>query len=60
MTGPVVALKSECSQQQLYKYWGWAKYRYREVPKHGFAEAKELTVKWLDACPDEVIRRFIN
>ena len=28
--------------------------------KNSFAEAKETARKWLDACPTEVIRRFIN
>lgn len=42
------------------QYWGWAKYRYREVPKKSFAEAKEVARRYLDACPPEVIRRFIN
>ena len=44
----------------INQYWGWAKYRYRELPKNGFADAKELVVKYLDACPDEVICWFIN
>ena len=44
----------------INQYWVWAKYRYRELPKNGFADAKELVVKYLDACPDEVICWFIN
>lgn len=54
------SLKTIFFQFRFHQYWGWAKYRYRKVPKEGFAQAKELTMKWLDACPDEVIRRFIN
>jgi hypothetical protein len=49
------SLKTIFFQFWFHQYWGWAKYRYREVPKEGFAQAKELTMKWLDACPDEVI-----
>ena len=30
------------------------------MPKQSFAEAKELAHQYLDACPVEVIRRFIN
>jgi hypothetical protein len=42
------------------QYWGWCKYRYREVPKKTFAEAKALVLEYLNACPVEVIRRFVN
>ena len=42
------------------QYWGWAKYRYREVPKTTFAAAKVAALEALDSCPIEVIRRFIN
>ena len=41
-------------------YWGWCKYRYREVPKATFADAKRVAQQFLDACPIDVIRRFIN
>ena len=44
----------------IEQYWGWAKYRYREANKISFAEAKEAVRLYLDACPNEVIRRFIN
>ena len=44
----------------LFKYWGWVKYRYREVPKKNFTEAKDVTLRYLNACPAHVIRRFIN
>jgi hypothetical protein len=44
----------------LYKYWGWAKYRYQEEEKKNFEQAKAAAIKWLDACPSEVIRKFIN
>jgi hypothetical protein len=43
-----------------FQYWGWCKYRYREVEKKTFQEAKDTAKLYLDACPDEVIRRFIN
>ena len=42
------------------QYWGWCKYRYREYPKANFKAAKERALQVLDACPIEVIRRFIN
>lgn len=44
----------------LFKYWGWVKYRYCGVPKRNFAEAKEVAVKYLNACPTDVIQQFIN
>lgn len=45
----------------ILKYWGWCKYRYREVDKSaGFKAAKEAAIQYLDACPTDVIRRFIN
>jgi hypothetical protein len=53
----------EVAQAQVLtisQYWGWCKYRYRQEVRHNFAEAKAAAVKWLDACPVEVIRRFIN
>lgn len=42
------------------QYWGWCKYRYREATKSNFAAAKKIAIQYLDACPVEVIRRFIN
>ena len=42
------------------QYWGWAKYRYRQVNKNTFKEAKEAAEDALNTCPVEVIRRFIN
>lgn len=44
----------------LFKYWGWVKYHYCEVPKKNFAEAKDVAVRYFDACPTVVIQRFIN
>ena len=44
----------------LIQYWGWCKYRYRETSKNNFAEAKQVAQQFLDACPVEVLRRFIN
>ena len=43
-----------------FKYWGWCKYRYREHPKNNFAKAKTRALEVLNACPAEVIRKFIN
>jgi hypothetical protein len=42
------------------KYWGWVKYRYRESPKQSFAQAKEVALQYLNVCPTNVIRQFIN
>jgi hypothetical protein len=44
----------------MVKYWGWHKYRYWETLKVNFAAAKEKAFEVLDACPPEVIQRFIN
>ncbi|KIL70111.1 hypothetical protein M378DRAFT_96383, partial [Amanita muscaria Koide BX008] len=52
--------KFHCELNPIEMYWGWVKYRYRETPKNGFADAKLQAIKYLDACPDDVIRRFIN
>ncbi|OJA17241.1 hypothetical protein AZE42_10223 [Rhizopogon vesiculosus] len=48
------------SESSCWQYWGWCKYRYRERPKNNFAEAKQAAVQFLDACPLDVLRRFIN
>ncbi|KIK80774.1 hypothetical protein PAXRUDRAFT_36084 [Paxillus rubicundulus Ve08.2h10] len=39
----------------LQQYWGWCKYRYREVQKKTFAEAKHAAQEQLNACPTDVI-----
>ena len=44
----------------MFQYWGWVKYRYHEVPKQNFTEAKEIALHYLNACPTNIIRRFIN
>jgi len=36
------------------------KYRYRKGPKNNFAEAKQAAIQFLNACPLDVLRRFIN
>ncbi|KAF8585146.1 hypothetical protein K439DRAFT_1344160, partial [Ramaria rubella] len=41
-------------------YWGWIKYRYRQVPKKSFEDAKKAAFEALDSCPVDVIWRFIN
>ncbi|KIN98817.1 hypothetical protein M404DRAFT_16577 [Pisolithus tinctorius Marx 270] len=41
-------------------YWGWSKYRYRQVSKPNFAAAKKAAVEILDSCPVDVIQHFIN
>ena len=44
----------------FFQYWGWCKYRYREADKKTFQDAKNAALLYLNACPAEVIRRFIN
>ncbi|EPS96033.1 hypothetical protein FOMPIDRAFT_61768 [Fomitopsis schrenkii] len=41
-------------------YWSWAQYRYREIYKEKFEDAKRVALECLDACPVEVIHRFFN
>jgi len=36
------------------------KYRYRELPKKTFDDAKKAAIETLDACPTDVLQRFIN
>ena len=42
------------------QYWGWVKYRYRQVQKKTFKDAKNAALAALDSCPVDVIRKFIN
>jgi len=44
----------------LLQYWGWCKYHYCEVEKKTFQDAKDAAKQYLEVCPTEVIRRFIN
>jgi hypothetical protein len=44
----------------LLQYWGWAKYRYRQIEKNTFDQAKTAAFDCLDACPTDVIRKFVN
>ena len=48
------------SAYHCIQYWGWCNYRYREHPKANFVAAKKWALQVLDACPVEVIQRFIN
>ncbi|KAE9387546.1 hypothetical protein BT96DRAFT_981389 [Gymnopus androsaceus JB14] len=52
--------KLHCELNPIEMYWGWVKYRFREVPKKTFQDAKDAAFKYLDACPIEVIQQFIN
>ena len=55
------SLYFDCSySHMLFKYWEWVKYRYRKLPKQNFTEAKKITLRYLNACPPDVICRFIN
>ena len=36
------------------------KYQYQEIEKRTFEQAKAAALSCLDACPDDVLRRFIN
>jgi hypothetical protein len=48
------------STKHELQYWGWCKDRYCEIPKKTFDEAKAAALECLNACPTEVIRRFVN
>ena len=48
------------SRSRAPSLWGWCKYRYHETIKKTFQVVKDTVQKYLDACPTEVIRRFIN
>lgn len=42
------------------RYWGWCKYRYREMRKNNFDQVKKAAFQCLEARPTEVIRRFVK
>jgi len=42
------------------QYWGWCKYRYREIYKEWFNKAKKAAYECLDICPVDVIQQFFN
>jgi hypothetical protein len=42
------------------QYWGYCKYRYRDIWKPSFAAAKTAVLECLNSCPLSTIRKFIN
>ncbi|OAX32695.1 hypothetical protein K503DRAFT_701649 [Rhizopogon vinicolor AM-OR11-026] len=58
--GCIFLLKFHWELNPIKMYRGRRKYRYREVPKKTFQDAKRCAEEQLDACSTEVIRRFIN
>ncbi|KAF8590727.1 hypothetical protein K439DRAFT_1611845 [Ramaria rubella] len=52
--------KFHCELNPIEMYWGWIKYRYRQVPKKSFEDAKKAAFEALDSCPVDVIWQFIN
>ena len=42
------------------KYWGWAKYRYCQVVKKTFEDAKKAALDALDTYPTDTIKWFCN
>ncbi|EAU92024.2 hypothetical protein CC1G_06011 [Coprinopsis cinerea okayama7 len=52
--------KFHCELNPIEMYWGWVKFRYRQMAKPNFEAAKKAALSCLNACPKDVIRRFIN
>ncbi|KAL4255827.1 hypothetical protein AB1N83_013423 [Pleurotus pulmonarius] len=52
--------KFHCELNPIEMYWGWCKYRYRQIPKRTFEDAKQAALQCLNSCPTDVIRRFAN
>ncbi|TDL14382.1 hypothetical protein BD410DRAFT_817185 [Rickenella mellea] len=52
--------KFHCELNAIEMYWGFAKYRYREVSDGRFPTARTLVPQCLDICDTHTIRRFFR
>ncbi|KDQ33601.1 hypothetical protein PLEOSDRAFT_164326 [Pleurotus ostreatus PC15] len=45
--------KFHCELNPIEMYWGWCKYRYRQIPKRTFEDAKQAALQCLNSCPTD-------